>query len=79
MYLDPKKEKMKYGLWEGGKRSKWFDEQSIKLINQNQLDYTNMFTEPESTNFVRPNANFNKSKDFDYVLTNLKRKLKVPA
>lgn len=33
-YIDSKKEKIKYGLWEGGKRSKWFDEQSIKLINQ---------------------------------------------
>jgi hypothetical protein len=33
LYLDPGKEKMKYGLWEGGKRIKWFDEQSIKLIS----------------------------------------------
>jgi hypothetical protein len=39
---------MKFGLWEGGKRMKWFDEQSIKLINQNTIDYTTLFTEPES-------------------------------
>ena len=26
-YLDPGKEKVKFGLWEGGKRIRWFDEQ----------------------------------------------------
>lgn len=32
-YIDPMKGKIKYGLWEGGKRVTWFDEQTIKLIN----------------------------------------------
>ena len=38
-YVDDKQIKVKYGLWENGKRLKWFDEQSIKLINQLTLDY----------------------------------------
>jgi len=32
-YIDLKKQKIKYGLWENGQRLKWFDEMSIKLIN----------------------------------------------
>lgn len=77
-YLDPKKEKIKYGLWEGGKRIKWFDEQSIKLISQQTLDYTTFFTEQESANNIRPNSNFLRSGDFDTKLNAIKRLLKVP-
>ena len=42
-YMDFNQGKVKYGLWENGKRVKWFDEQSIKMINIYQLDYTTMF------------------------------------
>ena len=51
---------MKYGLWEGGKRIRWFDEQNIKLISQNTLDYTSFFTEAESQGTIRPNSNFTR-------------------
>jgi hypothetical protein len=78
-YLDPKKEKIKYGLWENGKRITWFDEQKIKLISQQTLDYTTFFTEPESANTMRPNCTFSKPHDFDQKLNAIKRKLKVPA
>lgn len=34
IYRDPKKEKERHGLWEEGKRKKWFeDKQTIDLIN----------------------------------------------
>lgn len=33
-YVDPTKGKVKYGLWENGKRARWYDEQTIKLIDQ---------------------------------------------
>lgn len=39
-YIDPAKGKVKYGLWENGKRVKWFDEQTIKLINTRTFDFT---------------------------------------
>jgi len=32
-YIDSGKQSVKYGLWEGGKRVKWFDEQAVMLIN----------------------------------------------
>lgn len=31
--MDPGKGKIKYGLWEKGKRLKWFDENTIKQIH----------------------------------------------
>lgn len=70
---------MKYGLWEGGKRVKWFDEQSIKLINQQTLDYTTFFSEEQSSNHVKPNATFTPPHDFESKLSNIKRKLNVPT
>jgi hypothetical protein len=69
---------VKYGLWENGKRIRWFDEQTIKLISQRTVDYTTFFTEPESINSVRPNSGFNQPSDFNQKLQSIKRQLKVP-
>ena len=69
---------MKYGLWENGKRVKWFDEQSIKLINQRTFDYTTSFTEEESANHVRANSTFLKPEDLDFHINKIKRELRVP-
>jgi hypothetical protein len=33
IYKDPAKGKMKYGLWEHGKRLKWYNDEVILLIN----------------------------------------------
>ena len=69
---------MKYGLWENGKRVKWFDEQSIKLINQRTFDYTTSFTEEESANHARANSTFLKPEDLDFHINKIKRELRVP-
>jgi hypothetical protein len=42
-YLVPKDNKVKYGLWEDGKRIEWFSEEEIAKINQRRLDYTKCF------------------------------------
>lgn len=39
-YSDREKGSVKYGLWEQGKRVKWFDESAVTLINQNRFDIT---------------------------------------
>ena len=77
-YADPKKVKTKYGLWENGKRVKWFDEQTIKLISQMTYDYTTEFIEQESGKNVKPNCTFSKPTNFDEKLNKIKRQLKVP-
>jgi hypothetical protein len=78
VYLDPKKGKMKYGLWEGGKRMMWFEQEQIDLIQKRTLDYTTFFKEPESINSVPPNCTFSKPPDFDTKLSIIKRELRVP-
>ena len=40
-YIVSSEDKLKFGLWEDGKRIKWFDQASeVPLINNKQLDYT---------------------------------------
>ncbi len=39
-YLVPKDGKVKFGLWEDGKRIEWFNEGQVQAINNMQLDYT---------------------------------------
>lgn len=37
-YIAQQKGSVKYGLWEFGKRVKWFEESAVLLINQNRFD-----------------------------------------
>ena len=34
-YFVPKDEKLKFGLWEDGKRIEWFDQEQVSSINYN--------------------------------------------
>ncbi len=38
VYKDTNKGTSKYGLWEFGKRVKWFDEKAVELINKQKFD-----------------------------------------
>jgi hypothetical protein len=42
-YFVPKEGKVKYGLWEDGKRIEWFNEEDIADINQRRFDYKKFF------------------------------------
>ncbi len=68
---------MKYGLWEQGKRVMWFDEQTIKLINQMTFDYSTKFTQQESALGVLPNSTFLKPDRFDQNIARIKKDLKL--
>lgn len=53
---------IKYGLWEDGKRIKWFDHHSeIEAINKGALDYTIYFENKNSPFMTDPRANFLKN------------------
>lgn len=69
----PKDNKLKYGLWEDGKRIEWFDENEIQSINAHRMDYLPYFTSEQSKQMVEPNANFNKPKTFEANLADIKR------
>lgn len=38
----------KYGLWEGGKRIEWFDNETLHEINTGQRDFRRYFKLPEN-------------------------------
>ncbi len=42
-YVVPRENKVKYGLWEDGKRIEWFNEAEVNAINTQKLDYTTYF------------------------------------
>lgn len=76
-YIDVSKSSIKYGLWEHGKRVKWFDEQAVILINQNRFDYSGLFTAEESAKPVKPNATFFKPQNYDDQMHQVKRVLNI--
>ena len=78
-YTDQNKKSIKFGLWENGKRIKWFDEESILMINQKRLDVGVFFVEnpQRSAAALKANATFMKPNKFDYGMDNLKRVLNL--
>lgn len=57
-YLVMKENKVKYGLWEDGKRVEWFNEDQVKAINSHKLDYTTYFNQSDSNEMVERNASY---------------------
>lgn len=50
---------MKYGLWENGNRVKWYDPETINLINNGQYDFKTDFADPVRSRSLLPyNATF---------------------
>ena len=39
----PSEAKVKHGLWENGKRIKWFSEEEVEQIKKGELDYRSFF------------------------------------
>jgi len=57
---------------------KWFEEQAVNLINQNRFDVTPQFKDPQSSGkALKPNATFNKPKNFDKSLNDVRRMLNI--
>lgn len=52
IYSDPNKSKVKYGLWEHGKRITWFNQQTIDQINNHQYVYETEFKDDTSKNYI---------------------------
>ena len=71
----PKDNKMKFGLWEDGKRIEWFNETQVQAINNLQLNYTTFFHQTESEKMVEPDATFRKPKLFDEKLSEVARRI----
>lgn len=65
IYTDSNKKTKKFGLWEGGKRVKWFDESQIVQIQEGTYNIAANFTDPNSVAQIRTNASFQQPRAFD--------------
>jgi hypothetical protein len=74
-YLVAKDNKVKFGLWEDGKRIEWFNEEDVISINKGALDYTNFFKHSDSHEMVDPNASFSKPYGFEEKMNDIKRRV----
>lgn len=57
---------LKYGLWENGKRIKWFTEEEAQKIEDGEIEYTNHLKNPMSIQIVRANTRFNPPNHFKF-------------
>ena len=74
-YIVPKENKVKYGLWEDGKRIEWFTEEDVQKINSRQMDYSQFFNQADSHEMVTREASFSRPGNFDDRLSEIKRKI----
>ncbi len=56
---------MKYGLWENGKRIRWFAADQVPLVNQGSLDYTEFYELPNSKTETPRGLGFEPPSNFD--------------
>jgi hypothetical protein len=74
-YVVPKDNKVKFGLWEDGKRIQWFTETQVQAINNGQMNYTSFFHQQGSGGMVVQNATFVKPKNFNDRLADVTRRI----
>ena len=77
IYIDQTKSSIKYGLWENGKRVKWFDEPAVVLINQGRFDVSGSFSDERSAAALKPNCTFKKPNDYDDAMLKVRRVLNI--
>lgn len=59
------KKKVKYGLWEDGKRIEWFNDETVEAIRSRKEDYRAMFNKNTSSDLVDPRADFESPTNFE--------------
>jgi hypothetical protein len=63
--IDSKKSTMRYGLWENGKRKRWFDKSEITEIEEGTFDIGAEFSNPSSIHRVDKQPLFSRPVNFD--------------
>jgi hypothetical protein len=74
-YFVPKEQKVKYGLWEDGKRIEWFNDEDIVDINQRRFDYKRFFQLTSSSEMVAKDATLQKPLRFDERMNEIKMRI----
>ena len=70
IYEGSDKKNVKYGIWDNGKRMKWFDEETINLINQGKYDYTQHFKIP--SDHPQTGITFKRTDEWEKEMTKIK-------
>ena len=47
---------MKYGLWENGNRVKWYEPDTVNLINNGKYDFKTDFADPTKSGQLLPST-----------------------
>ena len=68
--------KSRYGIWENGKRVRWFDDMTAAEINAGQYDYSQHFKDPANEN---PSAGctFNRPEEWNEEIMRVRNLLNV--
>jgi len=67
-----KKDDVKYGLWENGRRIKWFTPDEVSKINEGTLNYADFFELPKSKDEMPSGLGFEPPTNFDTLVSVVK-------
>lgn len=73
-YIQAGEEQLKYGLWEDGKRVKWFSYEEVALIKKGKLDYTEFYNNPHAHS-LDTMVGFEPQEDFIERINFVKRRI----
>eukprot|EP00826_Nyctotherus_ovalis_P008004 TRINITY_DN12069_c0_g1_i10.p1 TRINITY_DN12069_c0_g1~~TRINITY_DN12069_c0_g1_i10.p1 ORF type:complete len:270 (-),score=34.57 TRINITY_DN12069_c0_g1_i10:163-972(-) len=59
---------MKYGLWENGKRIRWFTQGEVEKIKAQAIDYTELFEQHKSKLEIPKGLDFDPPSDFEILI-----------
>jgi hypothetical protein len=74
-YFVPKEGKVKYGLWEDGKRIEWFNEEDVADINLRRFEYKKFFNIANSADMVMKDATLQRPLRFDDRMLEIRRQV----
>ena len=69
---------VKYGIWDNGKRIKWFDEATVKEIQDGKYDYKHHFKDQEALEALLENCSFEKPDGWEENMDEVRTLLNVP-
>lgn len=75
-FSNPKDGKIKQGLWEHGKPVKWFANEVVVEINSGRYDFTKMFKQEDSADFLPDDCSFLEPPFFNIGLEELKSQMR---
>jgi len=79
-YSNKKNQTVKFGLWEHGKRVKWFENAELDEARAGMATDTlaELFSDPASAGYVPSGSNFDKPSSWDEKIATIRENMDVP-